>query len=79
MKYKFVKVEWFDAESTDPWVSLSDIDDTLPLIITVGLLLKQTKTFIQIALNHDTTNHNVSCVMKIPIGMVKSVTQLAYQ
>jgi hypothetical protein len=80
MKYykrnSLVSVSWIDAESVDDWTFFGEVCDELPPVITVGLVIKQTKEIIIIACNHDTKNDSYSCIMKIPIGMVTEIKLL---
>lgn len=76
MKYKIVLVKWLDAVSSDPWTDSNEAAPTPALCYSVGFLHTKDKEKITLILNHDAQNDNVSCIMTIPLGMVKSVTVL---
>lgn len=73
----FIYVEWDDAYSMDEWTDKDKIEtkDTY-LIKSVGILVEQNEHKIILALNHDTESDAVSCVMTIPLGMVKTIRKL---
>ena len=71
MSLEIYLVKWVDAESIDEWTSQSDIDHDLPMIESVGFLVKKTKALVTLALNYDTANDSFSCIMKIPTGMIQ--------
>ena len=77
-KLKLVLVEWIDAESDDRWLDLSDLEnEPLPIIKTVGFIVRETKDVLTLAMNYDEKNEKISCLMSIPKGgMIKRVTQL---
>jgi len=76
MKYKTVLVTWFDAVSSDPWTDSDEAAPAPALCYSVGFLHTKDKEKITLVLNHDAQNDNVSCMMTIPLGMVKAVTAL---
>lgn len=71
-EYPLVYVEWLDAESTDDWESIEKQteDKDLPVIKTVGFLLKETDRYILVTMQVDHKNHSSSMTMKIPKGMI---------
>jgi hypothetical protein len=71
-KHKVLFVTWNDAESIDAWTDAVEIDHDPAVIHSIGLLLKEDKDSITLALNHDTKNDTYSCIMKIPKGMIVS-------
>lgn len=72
-KYPKVYVTWKDACSHDQWTDVEDVDDTVPVIESVGWLLDQSDKRIVMALNYDEHNQQVSCVMVIPKVFVERI------
>jgi hypothetical protein len=63
-------IQWEDACSADSWAS--DVDTNLALIMTTGVLLKETDDVVQMCLNVDTSNDAISCAINIPkVNIVK--------
>lgn len=69
---KIIYIEWNDAMSCDNWTQTSEIKPELALIISVGILIAENKEVITIALNHDSTNSQHSCIMNIPKAWIKT-------
>jgi hypothetical protein len=65
-------IEWLDAESTEKWTDIADLlkDEELPVIKTVGFVVKETKTFLLLCMQVDYKNDVSSMTMKIPKGMI---------
>ena len=66
MKYNLVSIKWRDAQSYDEWSALDEHTGELPLITSVGFLLRTTKESYVLAQNIDETNDSVSMVMTVP-------------
>lgn len=77
MKFTPVLVTWHDAVSVDEWTAISDVEGEPALCHSVGFLIKYDSDKLTLALNHDAQNDNLSCIMTIPFGMVRSITPLA--
>lgn len=73
---KILKIEWGDAVSSDDWTPRNEIDLPPSKIISVGILIKETRSYYTLALNHDTVSDGASCIMTIPKGMVRKVKVL---
>ena len=73
-KFPLVLVVWDDAFSVDEWTPIEEIiDETSAVVRSAGFLIKETDKYLILALNHDTTNDNLSCVVFIPTKMVKEL------
>lgn len=73
----FLLVVWEDAVSFDDWSDRLESDTPPPEIHSVGILVLKNKKYLTLALNHDTINDKLSCLMTIPLGMVKSIKKLS--
>ena len=58
---ELVFIKWKDAVSIDPWTSKDEISPDCHIIYTVGILIKEDKDAVIVALNHDTNSDNFSC------------------
>jgi len=71
-KYPFplVEVKWLDAQTSHGWEDKDEIDSEVPVVTTIGFLLKETEDSVVIAstIGQDKT-HNSRIL--IPIGMIK--------
>lgn len=76
MLNEMVLVEWIDAESEDAWTNVEDVDHSITPIMSVGWLVYKDEESLSVALNHDVKNDSVSCMMKIPMGMIVSIKKL---
>lgn len=73
----YVEVKWMDAFSVDEWTHLDDALKVEPcLIVSVGIMIQETDSFIAMAVSHDTVNDNYSCIKVIPNGMINSIREL---
>lgn len=74
-----VEVVWEDAVSDDPWKSLAEAlqeaDDSEHLIHSVGYMLRETDQYIFMGGSTDMLR-DVCMTLKIPRGMVRSITPL---
>lgn len=73
---KIVEVTWVDAQSRDQWEDIKDVTNDLALVKSVGYLFYKDKKLVTLALNNDTTNDTLSCVMHIPVGCIKKMRYL---
>jgi hypothetical protein len=74
---KIVEVQWVDAQSSDEWQTVAHATaDELPIITTVGYLLRHDKTTISVAMQLDTKNDKTSMVMTIPSSWIKKLRTL---
>jgi len=63
---KVVYVKWIDPASEDAWIDRKDVDMDYYLVESVGILVKETKNVLAIAVNVCAVNERTSCVMMIP-------------
>lgn len=78
-KYKagdFLLCKWMDACSFDDWTDREESDTPPCEVHSVGILVVIEEKYITLALNHDTVNDKLSCLMTIPTGMIKSIKKL---
>lgn len=76
VKYKagdYLLVKWLDACSFDDWTDRHESDTPPPEIHTVGIFVMEEKTYLTVALNHDTVNDKLSCLLTVPKGMIKEI------
>lgn len=79
MKHKqpfpIVQVIWTDAETSQGWEHMDEEKPTVPEVVTVGFLVKESDSVVLVAstIGHD-RSHNSR--ISIPKGMIKSVTVL---
>ncbi len=68
--YPLVEVRWLDAQTSHGWEDQTEVDSEVPVVTTVGFLLKETEESIVIAssVGQDKT-HNSR--ITIPTGMIK--------
>lgn len=69
---KIIYIEWNDAVSQDSWSDTKEIVPELALIVSVGILIKETEDIVTVALNQDVTNEKHSCIMHIPKAWIKT-------
>ena len=76
-----IYLEWVDPSSFDPWEDINYFSDDdkefLTVIKTLGFLIRESKDMFVVSLNHsykdkEDGQEEVSCVMVIPKGVVKS-------
>ena len=79
-KPSLVLVEWDDAYSNSMWHSDSEVDaefhDYGWECVTVGYLIRETKTGITLAARASFTNKSWGLLQRIPRGMVKKITRI---
>lgn len=75
LPFPLVRVDWIDAETSQGWEHLDEEKPTVPEVVTVGFLIKETEDVLLVAstIGHD-RSHNSR--IGIPKGMVKGVTVL---
>lgn len=75
LPYPLVRVDWIDAETSQGWEHPDEEKPTVPEVVTVGFLIKESEDVILIAstIGHD-RSHNSR--ISIPRGMVKNITVL---
>lgn len=79
VKYKagdFLLVVWKDAVSFDDWIDREESDTPPAEVHSVGILVIEEEKYITLALNHDTINDKLSCLMTIPKGMIQNIRKL---
>ncbi len=75
MTFPIVRLEWYDAESSNEWESAEDFFDREmalePIIaVSIGLLVYESDTHVVILQNR--TYNQISNYIKIPAGCIKS-------
>ncbi len=76
MKLKIYHVVWLDSEAENDWTPIEDITDTLDTTHSVGILVKETPTFILLALSYDPGTKSVNSFKKIPVAAIVKMTQI---
>jgi hypothetical protein len=71
-----VYVTWLDSEGVNEWTPVGDITDELEETHSVGLLIRETETFLLLALSFDPATDSVHNFKKIPISAVVKVRKL---
>ena len=74
--FPFVKVVWFDAESTDNWEDIKGPNRELRPIISVGQLIEDSDDRIVIAMSIDNYNEKCSMIKVIPNFWIESLEPL---
>ena len=65
-KYLLEKIEWIDSAGLSGWNHTNSVEEMEPLIIiSVGIVFKETDTFITI-ISHFGHDHNAEGIMCIP-------------
>lgn len=64
------KIAWLDAVSEDQWIPRGDITPHHHTCVSLGFLVDESDTVVTLALNHDLTSGNLSCIMHIPKVMI---------
>lgn len=75
---KLLYIEWYDAVGgEDGWVSLTSVKKCEPALIkSCGILLKETKKYVTLALSIDTQHDNVAGFIVIPKKWIKKIKEL---
>lgn len=76
-KYPFplVEVKWRDAQTSHGWDHIDDVELEVPVVTTVGFLVKEDENAIMVASSVGDDKHT-NARMLIPIGMVVSRKEL---
>jgi len=81
MKFSIVHIVWRDSEASNDWTPTADITNELDTTHTVGILLRETETFLLVALSYDPSTESVNGFKKIPLSAiegVKTLTKLSF-
>ena len=76
---KVVKIEWMDSCSSDlNWTKMSQLEGGFEAmrVISYGILIEQNDECITIAQSYGGTPEQASCLLTIPQGCVKSMTEI---
>lgn len=66
MTMRVLHVTWLDSEAANEWTRLEDLDDVLEVTHSVGLVVKESETFILMALSYDPETSSINSFKKIP-------------
>ena len=70
----FVEVVWHDAHAdTSNWIESSEIGYDPCVVISVGILLPETKPDHIVLAQSQNSFDQLDCVLSIPVAMVKSM------
>lgn len=70
----FVEVVWHDAHAdTSNWIEIGEIGDDPCVVISVGILLPDTKPNHIVLAQSQNSFDQLDCVLAIPVAMVKSM------
>lgn len=72
-KYPFplVEIKWRDAQTSHGWDHADDVDLEVPVVTTIGFLVKEDEHALMVASSVGDDKHT-NARMLIPIGMVVS-------
>ena len=82
MNYPIIEVFWLDANCSEGWQSIEDVDyKNLSELLdkkSVGYLLKKTDKFISIAQSYDSDKKGGQCdnIMTIPKSCIKKIRSI---
>lgn len=80
MDKKLIKVIWHDAQDhAQKWVDEKDAEcfgEEVCEIISVGFLVSKTERYVTIAGDWDATDKDFGRVTKVPVGMIREITEL---
>jgi hypothetical protein len=69
-----VEVIWHDAHAdTTSWIGVDDIGDDPCVVMSVGILLPDTKPNHIVLVQSQNSFDQLDCVLSIPVAMVKSM------
>jgi len=76
-KYPFplVEVNWKDAQTSHGWEHSDEVELDIPIVTTIGFLIKESEDALMIASSVGTDKHT-NARMLIPKGMVVSRKEL---
>jgi hypothetical protein len=69
-------VIWRDSEASIDWTPVSEVSEELDVTHTVGLLIKETESFLLIALSYDPATESIINTKKIPRSAIEKVRKL---
>jgi hypothetical protein len=70
----FVEVVWHDAHAdTSTWIDISEIGCDPCVVVSVGILLPDTKPNHIVLAQSQNSFDQLDCVLAIPVAMVKSM------
>ena len=70
----FVEVVWHDAHAdTNTWIDISEIGSDPCVVVSVGILLPETKPDHIVLAQSQNSFDQLDCVLAIPVAMVKSM------
>ncbi len=70
VKRRIEFISWRDAVSVDEWHDSAEVVPMSHLIESCGIWIGESDDVVVLALNVDTENGALSCVMHIPKGMI---------
>lgn len=73
---KVVHLIWRDSESSNEWTPVEDIGEELELTHSVGLLIKETETYLLLALSFDPETESINNHKKIPRVAIEKMRTL---
>jgi hypothetical protein len=78
--YPYVEILWRDAMGYTKWMTVSELDDASPEIVSRGWLVKETKKTYFLAGDVGTEEFDeINSIMSIPKGMAVKVTELEFR
>jgi hypothetical protein len=70
----FVEVVWHDAHAdTNTWIDITEINCDPCVVVSVGILLPETKPNHIVLAQSQNSFDQLDCVLAIPVAMVKSM------
>ncbi len=79
MKRQIVEVEWLDSMSARGWRTQSEVEEMfaeIPVMCSIGYLLKRNKNKIALGGSIDGSNGNINHYHEIPMSAVKSIRRV---
>jgi hypothetical protein len=71
-----ISVVWLDSEADANWTPLESVTDELDITHSAGFLIKETETFILLALSFDETTQSINTFKKIPLAAIQKITKI---
>ena len=72
-KYKLMRIDWYDAETDSGWLNLEEVQkETMPLVHSIGLVIKQNRK--EIFITHSISTSECNSYLVVPRSMVKEMT-----
>jgi len=70
----FVEVVWHDAHAdTNTWIDITEIGCDPCVVVSVGILLPETKPDHIVLAQSQNSFDQLDCVLAVPVAMVKSM------